>query len=132
MGNCSNTCSSGLTCCPTGGQCYNANENICCGFILCPKDYTCNNANTLSPYCTSTSTTSLSAGAIAGIIIAIVFLCCCLSFGVFLCFYGGMKLLQPRVDQVPPSQQPPIIYVQAQGVSAVDVNAKMDPHAPNM
>ena len=150
------TCPTGLTCCQGNIQCYNANDKICCGSLICDKGSTCDVSTPGYSSCTSTSDPALSDGAIAGIIIALIVLCCCIPIGVFLCCFGGLAMMQRKNNQPPspPSQQPVYVinqpppgqpvyatnlppgYVQGQGVPPSDVNVKLDhvgvASAPNM
>ena len=142
-------CPNGLTCCDFN-ICYNSNNDMCCGSQVCTKGSTC---NTGSGY--STCTTTLSPGEIAGIVIGIIFFCCCVPIGIFLCCFGGLAMLQ-KTNQPPPSQQPVYVvsqpppgqpvyatnqappgqpvyvnqlppgYVQGQAIPPIDNNAKMD------
>lgn len=145
-------CPSGLTCCLSNFQCYNANNKICCGALICDQGASCTQSNGYSS-CTTTTNASLSAGAIAGIVIALIVICCCIPIGVFLCCFGGLAMLGGRNNPPPNSQLPvyavnhpppgqhvnttnlPPGYVQGQGVPAND-GAKIDQvgvaSAPNM
>lgn len=94
-----NTCSSSpcfstQTCCMTSSglfsYCFDLQNAACCTYsngypYACKEGWTCYN----NGYCQQ-QTSSISGGAVAGIIIAIIFVCCIAPVAVFLIFCGGM------------------------------------------